>query len=117
MDDLNFRMAKQSDAPELARLRYALRSSTGIATEPQAEFLERCRIWMAAHLNEESLWHCWVAELDDSLIGALWLQLVEKIPNPRSEPEYHAYITNFLSRKPLAVGNWIASIDHGAGLV
>jgi len=25
----------------------------------------------------------------------LWLQLVEKIPNPRSEPEHHAYITNF----------------------
>lgn len=95
MAELNFRIAKQSDAPELARLRYALRSSTGIATEPQAEFLERCRTWMAEHLNEERLWRCWVAELDDSLIGALWLQLVEKIPNPRSEPEYHAYITNF----------------------
>ena len=25
----------------------------------------------------------------------LWLQLVEKIPNPRSEPEHHAYLTNF----------------------
>ena len=29
------------------------------------------------------------------MIGAIWIQLVEKIPNPRSEPEHHAYITNF----------------------
>lgn len=95
MNDVNFRVAIQSDAPALAELRYALRSSTGIATEPQAEFLERCRRWMTDHLQGESLWRCWVAESHNQLIGALWLQLVEKIPNPRSEPEYHAYITNF----------------------
>jgi GNAT superfamily N-acetyltransferase len=95
MDDLNFRIANQSDAPALARLRYALRASTGVVTEPQGEFLERCRIWMTDHLKEGSLWHCWVAESDSELMGALWLQLVEKIPNPRSEAEHHAYITNF----------------------
>jgi len=95
MDDINLRVAIQSDAPALAELRYALRASTGIATEPQAEFIERCRHWMTDHLKDDSLWRCWVAEADHQLIGALWLQLVEKIPNPRSEPEYHAYITNF----------------------
>ena len=40
-------------------------------------------------------WLCWVAEEDEQLIGAVWLQLVEKIPNPRSEAEHHAYLTNF----------------------
>ena len=50
---------------------------------------------MTDHLQHGSLWHCWVAESSDQLIGALWLQLVEKIPNPRSEPEFHGYITNF----------------------
>lgn len=29
------------------------------------------------------------------LVGALWLQLVEKVPNPTPEPEQFAYITNF----------------------
>ena len=29
------------------------------------------------------------------LVGALWLQLIEKIPNPTAEPERIAYITNF----------------------
>lgn len=98
MDNVNFRLAKQSDAAALARLRYDFRASTGIATEPEAEFIERCSAWMTAHLNDSSLWKCWVAE-SDSLIGALWLQLVEKIPNPRAEPEHHAYITNFYLRE------------------
>ena len=34
-------------------------------------------------------------------MGCLWLQLVEKIPNPRSEAEYHAYITNFYIQEPI----------------
>ena len=49
---------------------------------------------MAERLNEGSLWRCWVAEQDQALIGMLWLQLIEKIPNPISEREYHAYITS-----------------------
>ena len=89
------RLADASDAPDLAALRYALRSSTGIATEPQTEFLSRCTNWMAQHLEENKLWRCWIAEADGKLIGAVWLQLVEKIPNPRAEAEHHAYLTNF----------------------
>ena len=89
------RFANPSDAPGLARLRYALRASTGTATEPEAEFLERCAVWMKERLAESDAWQCWVAEENGRLLGALWIQLVEKIPNPRSEPEHHAYLTNF----------------------
>jgi GNAT superfamily N-acetyltransferase len=88
------RLADASDAPALAVLRYALRSSTGIATEPKSEFLRRCTVWMENHLQSHA-WYCWVAEADAQLIGAVWVQLVEKIPNPRSESEHHAYLTNF----------------------
>ena len=49
---------------------------------------------MEDHLKSDA-WHCWLAEEDEQLIGAVWLQLVEKIPNPRSEAEHHAYLTNF----------------------
>ena len=93
--DFKIRLAKISDAPALARSRYALRSTTGAVTEPEAEFVKRCAEWMRGHLEAESHWQCWVAESDYELIGCLWLQLVEKIPNPRSEPEHHAYLTNF----------------------
>jgi GNAT superfamily N-acetyltransferase len=93
---VNIRLANYSDAPALAKLRYALRSSMGVAvTESEGEFLKRCEEWMREHLDAGSVWQCWVAQLDQELIGCLWLQLVEKIPNPRSEPEHHAYITNF----------------------
>ena len=88
------RLANASDAPALAVLRYALRSSTGVATEPKSEFLRRCTAWMEHRLKKDA-WVCWVAEEDEQLIGAVWLQLVEKVPNPRSEAEHHAYLTNF----------------------
>jgi GNAT superfamily N-acetyltransferase len=89
------RFAEPVDAAALAELRYALRSSTGKATESRSDFLARCTAWMENHLTDEQRWRCWVAEHDEELIGAVWLQLVEKIPNPRAETEYHAYVTNF----------------------
>jgi GNAT superfamily N-acetyltransferase len=88
------RIATPADAQALAQLRYALRASTGRATEPETEFLERCAAWMHQHLHSD-VWKCWVAEVNQQLVGAIWVQLVEKIPNPRSEAEYHGYITNF----------------------
>jgi GNAT superfamily N-acetyltransferase len=91
----NVRLANDSDASALAKLRYALRSSMGAVTEPEDEFLKRCAEWMREHLNAGSVWQCWLAERNEELLGCLWLQMVEKIPNPRSEAEHHAYITNF----------------------
>ena len=94
--NVHLRLANESDALALAKLRFALRSTMGPPVkEPESEFLARCRKWMSEHLRPGSNWQCWVAEADHALVGALWLQLVEKIPNPRSEPEYHAYLTNF----------------------
>jgi len=92
--ELTIRPALKSDAAVLADLRYALRSTTGMATEPEVEFINRCTAWMEEHLQQVA-WRCWVAEINQRLVAAVWLQLVEKIPNPRSEPEHHAYITNF----------------------
>ena len=100
------RSAKVSDAPALANLRYALRSTTGVATEPEDDFLKRCTEWMKEHLKAGGFWQCFVAEREHTLIGCLWLQLVEKIPNPRSEPEYHAYLTNF----------YVAEFARGKGI-
>jgi len=94
-NQLAIRLAQPADAGALARLRFALRASTGEVTEPEDQFLRRCTAWMQEHLTEGHAWQCWIATLDDHLIGCVWVQLVEKIPNPRREPENHAYITNF----------------------
>jgi len=88
------RLANPVDAADLARLRYALRSHAKTTSETEAEFLRRCTDWMSSRLQAKN-WRCWVVEQKKSIIGALWLQLVEKIPNPTLEPEFHAYITNF----------------------
>ena len=114
------RLARVSDVFALAKLRYALRSKIGKVTEPEAEFLARCTEWMAARLKTGSLWQCWVAESDQELVGCLWLQLVEKIPNPRSEPEYHAYLTNFYvqdSARGKGIGSQMLSAANGTGKV
>jgi GNAT superfamily N-acetyltransferase len=97
--EITIRFAASSDAPALARLRYELRSTTGVATENKTFFLDRCAVWMEQHLGEPGRWHCWLAETREEAIGCLWLQLVEKIPNPRSEAEQHAYITSVYVRE------------------
>jgi len=40
-------------------------------------------------------WRCWVLDDGKQLLGHVWVQLFEKIPNPVNEPEFHAYVTNF----------------------
>jgi GNAT superfamily N-acetyltransferase len=89
------RLARFSDARELAQLRYDFRSRLGEVCEEEGEFVERCQLWMQQRLHEGSAWRCWVAEAEDRLTGNLWMQMIEKIPNPVIEPEAHAYITNF----------------------
>ena len=98
--EINVRLATASDANALAGLRYAFRSSVGAASEREQEFVERCRRWMEERLRQGGgPWCCWVVERGDDLVGNLWAQLVEKIPNPSAEPERHAYITNFYVRE------------------
>lgn len=104
---LTIREATATDADALAELRYALRAGSD-STESKPEFLQRCREWINVHLITGGAWHCWVAETNGELIGAIWLQLIEKIPNPRAEAEHHAYITNFFVHET-ARGNGIGT--------
>jgi GNAT superfamily N-acetyltransferase len=102
MTKLIIRPARLDEVHELARLRYTLRSrnrqpadaDTRQDIESESDFLERCTVWMREAL-QRSNWRCWVAERDRSLIGALWLQVIKKIPNPSAESESFVYITNF----------------------
>ncbi|HET6851167.1 MAG TPA: GNAT family N-acetyltransferase [Pyrinomonadaceae bacterium] len=92
---VEIRVARETDASMLARLRYELRSSLRIVVENDAMFLERCAAWMHERLREESNWKCWIAEWQGTAVGNVWAQLIEKIPNPIAEPEHFVYLTNF----------------------
>src|SRR5215211_800776 len=96
---ISIRLATVSDARLLAKFRYAFRSSLNSACENEEEFVQRCSLWMQEQLRDDSCWRCWIAEQDQTPVGNLWMQLIEKIPNPTVEPEYHAYVTNFYVRE------------------
>lgn len=96
---IKIRIATESDAPMLARFRYALRSPAREMIESEEEFSERCIRWIRARLHDGSCWRCWIAEDDHTAVGNIWSQLVEKIPNPAAETECYAYVTNFYVRE------------------
>lgn len=101
MPDALIRLATPEDAPTLARMRYGFRASLGAAVEDEASFVERCVAWMAPRLADGGPWRCWVAVHDGRIAGHLWLQTIEKIPNPVVELERHAYITNVFVEEAL----------------
>lgn len=92
------RRATQSDAPALARLRFEFRGPRAPNVESETEFLTRCETWMCARLGNDSIWRVWLLERNNDPIGAVWLQVVEKLPNPTAESEVHAYVSNFYVR-------------------
>ena len=103
---MDIRLAIAADAHELARMRYDFRAAQNPPVESREEFAARCAPWMAARLGRESDWRCWVAEGPAGVVGHLWIQLIEKIPNPAPELEFHAYITNV----------YVAPESRGSGL-
>jgi GNAT superfamily N-acetyltransferase len=121
---IRLRLARPADARALARLRdefrrgYAhargARQAALPAAETPAAFVTRCTAWMRRALRDRRRWRCWVAvavsrtraadaagaagraaaAMPERLVGHVWLQVIDKVPNPGAEAEQHAYITN-----------------------
>jgi GNAT superfamily N-acetyltransferase len=91
--EVTIRRATPDDARELAGLRYEFRTSLRPPAESSESFLQRCTAWMQERLAGPS-WLCWVAESGGAIVGHVWLDIMEKIPNPGPEDELHGYITN-----------------------
>jgi len=96
--DMTIRLASPADAAMLAKLRFELRASMHETHEAEMAYIERCTRWMSERLASNGRWRCWLAEVEGVLVGGVWMQLIEKIPNPIAEPESYAYLTNFYVR-------------------
>lgn len=88
------RRATTDDVSSLARLRLDFRGPRAPNVESEHAFLTRCARWMEPRVADDSAWRAWVLEHDRRIVGAIWVQIVEKIPNPTAEPEAHAYVSN-----------------------
>ncbi|HEY9443472.1 MAG TPA: GNAT family N-acetyltransferase [Gemmatimonadales bacterium] len=108
------RLADPADAAALARLRFAFRADLESPAEAEADFLARCTPWMARRLEPGGSWRCWIAGGVEP-VGAVWLQLIEKLPNPVAEPEWHGYVSS-LFVCPDARGAGLGSRLLGAAL-
>ncbi|HEX3865677.1 MAG TPA: GNAT family N-acetyltransferase [Gemmatimonadaceae bacterium] len=89
------RRATPADAEALARLRYEFRAPRADAVERESAFRERCAAWCRTAVADENVWRAWVLDDDGELLGNVWLQIVQKLPNPGRESERHGYLTNF----------------------
>ena len=93
------RPATREDVAILARLRYEFRAGFGSVEEPESEFVPRCERWVEQRLAAGDRWKAWIAESGGVAAGTIWLQWIEKIPNPVAELEWHGYITSLFVRE------------------
>lgn len=93
-EEIRIRRAAPEDAADLARLRFAFRTELDPPAESEIAFLARCSRWMAERLRPGGAWCCWVALVGPSIVGTVWLQLIEKLPNPVGHPGFHGYVSS-----------------------
>jgi GNAT superfamily N-acetyltransferase len=93
---IEVRTATITDARALAELRWEFRSAQEQPVETHDAFVRRCTAWMRKELPIDGAWKAWVAVDDHTVVGQVWLQVVQKIPNPypEGEPEQLAYLSN-----------------------
>ena len=96
------RPATPDDARILAELRWEFRAGRDPAVEERQAFVDRCAAWMARELAGTA-WRAWVAHQSGRIIGQVWVNLIQKLPNPIDERERHLYLSN-LYVQPTARG-------------
>jgi GNAT superfamily N-acetyltransferase len=96
------RAATPVDARMLAELRWEFRAGRDPAVEERQAFVDRCAAWMASELAGTA-WRAWVAHHSGRIIGQVWVNLIQKLPNPIDERERHLYLSN-LYVQPAARG-------------
>ena len=99
---IEIRAATPVDARMLAELRWEFRAGRDPAVEERQAFVDRCAAWMASELAGTA-WRAWVAHQSGRIVGQVWVNLIQKLPNPIDERERHLYLSN-LYVQPAARG-------------
>jgi GNAT superfamily N-acetyltransferase len=91
---IEIRPASAEDVERLAELRWEFRAGRAPATEGRDAFVARCAAWMRAALTDGRRWRAWAATTEGTIVGQVWVQTIEKMPNPTTELERLAYVSN-----------------------
>jgi GNAT superfamily N-acetyltransferase len=95
--DFIVRQALPADAPSLAQLRWVFKQDDDDFREAPpsaAQFLYQAEVWIGDRLTD-GRWLAWVAETADAICGHVFLQPVERMPDPQNGNAPIGYVTNF----------------------
>ncbi|ATL32534.1 GNAT family N-acetyltransferase [Streptomyces formicae] len=94
MTTFTVRKAQVTDAAALARLRWRFKQEDDPSPSGAEElFIRACAEWMRTRLT--GTWTAWVVEVDDVVSGHVFLNHVEKVPEPGADADRLGYVTNF----------------------
>jgi GNAT superfamily N-acetyltransferase len=88
------RLARPADATVLARLRWSFKQEEQEQPPDQARPVEQAERWIHDRLDDGH-WLAWVAESGGQIHGHVFLQHVERMPDPYEENRPIGYVTNF----------------------
>ena len=94
------RVAQPEDVDRLALLRWNMHAEDSAPAEDYESFLGRFRMFAKPALDSTA-WRVSVAELDEIIVGNLWLQLVTRVPRPiNAASSALGYLTNVYVEPP-----------------
>ena len=93
-NQITYRQAVEQDVSELARLRWEfLAKEASDSGQSLEEFtVQMAEFWVSS--VQCGRWTIWVAAVERSLVGCMWVQHIEKVPHPGKTRIEYGYVTN-----------------------
>ena len=92
--DVDVREADPADAPVLARLRWAFKQEEKADRSDPVRPVSDAEDWIRERLAS-GRWRAWVVEDDGEVCGHVFLNVVERVPEPYEDNTPLGYVTNF----------------------
>ena len=102
---IEIRSATLLDVPELAHLRWEFHQASN-SDETKKDFVLRCTKWLESALSSGQWQFIVASEKIGSILGFVFLQLIEKVPSPGEANGAWGYVTN----------SYIRPSHRGAGI-
>jgi len=91
---LIIRQSNSKDISQLIKMRYEFSMEGKELNDDLFEpFQEECRLFLE-EMYESNRWIVWVAEIDNSIVSHVFLELIDTVPRPGRKKSPFGYITN-----------------------